>query len=257
MPNVTTVNPAHLQRASYQRAIDLARVDRIARIFNRAALGAVTVSQRADGSLWVIDGSHRTAASIQVGETEIPAIIMTGLTEAEEAARFLELNDAKAVSAVGKFTASVVANMPVQTAINSLVKAYGWKVCDQKGAGQISAVAALEFIYGGAKERPSEDGFTILDTVVRIVTTSWRMDADGMNGQLLRGLGRVVARYQGQIDTQHLIRKFQETTPHILLGEARSAAKTLNISTADGVARAVVMTYNIKRRKNTLPAWEV
>lgn len=257
MSNVTSINPAHLQRAPYQRAVDIKRVDRIARSFNSAALGAVTVSQRTDGTLWVIDGSHRTAAAIQVGEPTIPAIVKTRLTEANEAALFLELNDAKSVSAVGKFNASVVAGLPVQTSINSLIASYGWKVSDQKGNGQVAAVSALEFIFNGAKERPAEDGFDILDTVVHVVTTAWRLDADGMNGQLLRGVGKVVARNYGQIDSQHLIRKFQEATPHILLGEARGAAKTLGITTPDGVARAVVMLYNTKRRKNVLPAWEV
>lgn len=257
MPNVTSINPAHLQRATYQRDVDLKRVARLAESFVPSALGAITVSQRTDGSLWVIDGSHRTALALQIGLPELNAIIYDGLTEGEEAALFLELNDAKAVDAIDKYHASVVAGFSAYAAMDALVKAYGWKVKKSKKRGEIAAVSALEFVYSGARELPEEKGWALLDQTLRVVTNAWGLNPDSTAMVTLRAIAKVLGRYGGQVDEHRLIRQLQATAPHVLLGESRGAHKSTGIPITEAFAQRVVQVYNTKIRKNTLPRWEI
>lgn len=257
MSQVTTINPAHLQRAVYQRDVDLKRVARLAENFVPSALGAITVSRRKDGTLWVIDGSHRTALALQVGLPKLDAIIYDNLSEVEEAALFLELNDAKAVDQIDKYKAAVIADFPKFVAIDHLIRSYGWVVQKSKKRGEISAVSALEFVYDGAREVHEEEGWALLDQTIRVITEAWGLNPDGTKMVPVRALGKVLGRYAGQVDEQRFVRQLQGIAPHALYGQARGAQQSVGIPINEAYAQRVVQMYNLRLKKNPLPAWEI
>jgi hypothetical protein len=74
----------------YQRPINIAHVRKIANEFDERAFGVILVSERADGSVYVIDGQHRLAAvkSMGRGGSEIPCHVYRGLSVGDEALIF-------------------------------------------------------------------------------------------------------------------------------------------------------------------------
>jgi|SRR5215472_4989028 len=75
-----------------QRTLNMARAQNIADNLQISAIGTVTVSQRADGSLWLVDGQHRRRALQLAGIPEMIAEVHFGLTQKQEAILFLIKN---------------------------------------------------------------------------------------------------------------------------------------------------------------------
>src|SRR3954470_15881352 len=83
-----------------QRSLDMRRVNEIVRTFHVEAVGTWTISEREDGTKHTIDGQHRTAALKVKGyddDYEVPALLYTGLSRADEARMFREHNNTKAI----------------------------------------------------------------------------------------------------------------------------------------------------------------
>lgn len=257
MSNITAINPAVLNIPTYQRESDATKVEAMASSYSSEALGAITVSRRADGSLWVIDGAHRTAAAVRRGDTDIPAIIHEGLSLTEEANLFLKLNDTKQMKQVEKFLARVVAEQPAAVAMNTLAKSYGWKIASTKMDGVIVAVVALEYVYDGAREVSPDYGPVLLDKTVSVITDSWGMSADGVTAMVMRGVGRFIGRYGDQIDGTTLRRKLRKVTASSLIGQARGLSKLQGITAIEAFGKVLTSEYNKRLTTGTIPEWEV
>ena len=256
MSNLIIANPATFRTPSYQRDTDTRRADKIAEAFDLSSFGTVTVSRRKDGHLYIVDGKHRSTAAVKNGLEGVPTLVLDGLTEEQEAAKFLKLNETKTVSAVDKFKAQVIAGEREQIEINSIVKAHGWTVNAAKTDGNIAAVKALETVFRGAGELPSSAGFALLDTTLDTVTQAWQMNSDGTTASMIVALGKVLGRYSRGVDQQTMVKKLRATTPASLLGRANGNAKVRGVSVRESLAEILVNTYNMKLRKNVLPSWE-
>jgi len=167
-----TVNPSEIQTPRYQRNLDVRRVEKIAAEFNPAALGAIIIAKRTDGTLWIIDGNHRRNAAIRVGHKEMFAIQHEGLTHAKEAAMFLDLNATKQVQAVDRFHASVLAGDKQSVEIAKACARHGWTVSMDSRPGTIASVAALGNIYQGLGIAGRKPGIELVDETLAIITES-------------------------------------------------------------------------------------
>jgi len=76
----------------YQRPTDKKRAARIAQNLNPNRLMVVTLSERADGNMAIIDGGHRVAALRLLGYDNVWAHVLHGLTPQEEARLFVLLD---------------------------------------------------------------------------------------------------------------------------------------------------------------------
>ena len=105
------------------------QVRAIAREFNWAFFGALTVKQR-DGKYYVTDGQHRLAAAIRRGDIpSVPCSITESAGIEEEARSFVNTNsNRKTVSAYDKYRAMVVAKNPVHVGIESMLNDRGLHV---------------------------------------------------------------------------------------------------------------------------------
>lgn len=256
MFNFTTYNPKSLLIPIYQRDHDERKVIKIVAEFDEDSFGVVTVSRRTDGGLYVIDGQHRYLAALKMDLPLIPIRIIEGLTENEEADRFLKLNATKQVSAVDKFKAQVVARYDDQVNINKIVKSFGWAVDSSKRDGVVSAVKALEYVYGGAGELSKEAGYALLMASLDAITQSWQLNADGTNVAMVKAVGKVLARYNRVIDRSRLVTKLRGTTPAQLIGQGIGNGKMAGVATHEALAQVIVNLYNVKLQKNQLPSWE-
>src|SRR5699024_7881327 len=96
----------------------------------------ITVSLREDGTKVVLDGQHSREFAIREGDYG-PYLVeaFEGLTEAEEAARFLSYNNAKPVTAVEKFGPRVASGDPLAVRIQGILDRIDLRVAAGQGIG--------------------------------------------------------------------------------------------------------------------------
>lgn len=236
-----------------QRTLNTKRVEIMAGQFNAAALGTITVSQRADGTRIILDGQHRIAAAKLAGyKGYFNAIIHTGLTLQQEAALFLELNNTKEVSALDKFLVRITAGDIVANEINHILIGYGWKIGPSSHRGYFVSVAAIERVHlsGGT------NGGFLVDGVIKTITDAWGHESTGTNGSIVGGLGLLFNKYGHDLSRDKLVREMQGYTPRVLLAKGRAYQDSVGGSLPSATGYILHSIYNRNLRKNTLPEWK-
>jgi hypothetical protein len=121
----------------YQRQVILDKARRIAAAWDSGALGYLVVSQRGDGSLWVIDGGHRLAAGKLRSEIKsLPCKVLFGLTVADEAHLFRILNETRiAVCVYDRYRAGLLEGDAAILACEAMLQRLGLRATGNNGRG--------------------------------------------------------------------------------------------------------------------------
>jgi len=235
-----------------QRSLRKARVARIAGEFKPEAIGVLTTSYRSPKRIHVIDGQHRYRAAEAAGYTGlIQTMQYNGLTIPQEAALFRLLNETEKVSRIDQFLVRCVEQNPDSMAIAGYLADHGWTVGPADGSGQsrLTAIASLERIYALSPEAA--------ESTLNVLTVAYGHRPAAVQGSLLEGLGRMLARYGRDVELDDLARRLASVPggPDGLVGNARgqSMTRTGNLSTQ--VARVITNLYNQRRRTTALPEW--
>lgn len=238
------------------------KVDNIVKNFNADALGVIHVSRRIDGD-YVIDGWHRKEVVIRVtnGTGEITAHVYKGLTLAQEAQMFLDLNYANQPNPLEKHKARVSAEDEQALRIEATVHSYGWAIHPHAATGHVNAINKLyrldeisQTAPGGPKE-PS-----LLQLVFLTITRAWSTDRYGSQAVLLEGLGALYREHGSKIDVDHLVDRLRNYKggARKLHAEARQFANTTGGSVSMSLAWLVTELYNKGKKndaKSALPTW--
>lgn len=234
-----------------QRDLNPARVDRILSNLDLEQIGTPTVNER-DGAYYVIDGQHRVAALRAFFEDDpdikIQCWTYFGLSESEEAEKFLKLNDTLTVSAFAKFRVGVSAGRPDESDIDRIVRANGGVVSQDRIPGAISAVGTLRTIYGRM-------GGAVLGRAIRILRDAY--GDPGFEAHALHGIALVLDRYGSEVDDLTLVTRLGKAmggVKGLLQRGERYRLMTGNLK-AHCVAAAAVDTYNAGRGGKKLPTW--
>jgi len=232
-----------------QRELNQARVDHIVATFDLEQIGTPTVNLR-DSAFWIIDGQHRIEALRQIGweDQQVQCWTYEGLSEEEEAEKFLKLNDYLAVNALAKFRVSVQAGRPMECDIDRIVRAAGLVVSADKVPGAIGAVGTLRRVYDRA-------GAAVLRQTLILVRDAYG-DA-GLEAAVLDGMGLFVHRYAADLDFTSVVDKLQKANggSHGLLGKAEYIRRSTGNQKNHCVAAAVVEIVNAGRGGKKLPSW--
>lgn len=116
---------------SYQRAeVGDDTILTIARGFKWSAFGVLVVMERANGTLYVVDGQQRLAAVKRRGDIDkVPCMVFQSTGKDHEAQAFLDLNTARRkVSALDKFVAAARANIDPAKSISAWMRAEGFTI---------------------------------------------------------------------------------------------------------------------------------
>lgn len=177
----------------YQRPIDEARARRYLDNFDAHLLGVITVSRRADGSLWVIDGQHRCWVLQQLGKSVALAAIYSGLTRQQEAIFYNRLNVERVTpNRWNQFGARASGGDPRVLAIVDLAAGCGFRVgTADRSAHSIAATSMLEKVYGWP------DGPQLLRQVLPKIKELWPADVTARDGVFIEGLALLVWNYDG------------------------------------------------------------
>jgi hypothetical protein len=232
-----------------QREINQARIDHLAANFDPEELGTPTVNER-DGHFYVIDGQHRIEALKQIGwgDQAIQCWTYVGLTEQEEAEKFLKLNDNLTVHAFPRFKVAVTAERPVETDIDRIVRTAGLVVSQDKVPGAIAAVGTLRRVYSRS------DAKTLARTL-RIARDAYG-DA-GMEAPVIDGIGHLCARYNGSLNDDEAVKRLGSINGGVngLLNQAEKIRRQTGIQRGQCVAAAAVEIINRGRGGKKLPGW--
>lgn len=147
----------HVNR-SYQRVLTESKVKQIAANWMWPAFGVLTVGTR-DGSHYVMEGQHRWAAALRRSDiSSLPCVVFTMKHVAEEAHVFLTANTLRRpVSAVEKFSASIIEGSPPAIKLSELIAKTGRVVTQNpkmhNGIRCIAALLDLQSTNASALER--------------------------------------------------------------------------------------------------------
>lgn len=237
--------PPMAQRSKLSQA----RVHYIASNLDLEQIGTPTVNER-DGAFYIMDGWHRIEALKEYGfgGDQIQCWTYAGLTEEQEAERFLKLNDTLAVDAYSKFKVGVQAGRPEETEINRIVRAHQLRISQDKGNGAIAAVSTLRKIY-------RQGGADVLGRTVRIIRDAYG-DA-GLDAAVLGGVGLLCQRYDSQLDDAIAVERLATAHGGVngLLNKAENLKRQTGSQKNHCVAAAAVDIINSKRGGKKLPAW--
>jgi hypothetical protein len=231
-----------------QRDLNQARVSKLAAVFDPEKMDAPTVNHRG-GWYYLIDGQHRIAALKQWlsswQDQQVQCWTYEGLSEAEEAEKFLALNDTLPVRAFAKFKVSVQAGRDTEADVDRIVRALGLRIA--RGSG-ISAVATLRRVY-------TRGGAAVLCRTLRIIRDAY--GEAGLDGPVIDGIGLLCQRYNGDLSEQRAIERLSSAHGGVsgLLSRAGQLRQSTGSATAQCVAAAAVEVINRGSGGRKLPGW--
>lgn len=235
-----------------QRALKKARVETMAKSFRADALGVLTTSFRSADRIHVIDGQHRYRAAEAAAYTgTIQTMEYYGLTIPQEAALFRLLNTTEKVSRIDQFLIACVEQDPAAVRLASFLTEHGWTVGTGATESRLSAIASLERVYALRPEAA--------DRTLGVLTAAFDHRPAAVQGALLEGLGRVLAKYHDyDVNLPDLVKKLAGFPggPDGIVGLARGQAVSRASNLSTQVARIIVGLYNQRRRTSQLPEWQ-
>lgn len=242
-----------LSRHAQRSKINESRVNYLLSNFDLDRIGLPVLNEREDGSYYILDGQHRIEALKRwLGEgwekQKVECEVFIGLTEAEESAMFLALNDTLRVGVLDKFQASVNAGFVDQVHVQKIVEGAGLCISTDKVPGAISAVGTLQKVY------TRSDGDT-LARALRLVRDSF--GDPGLRAQVIDGVGHLCQRYNGILDESIAVEKLSKVHGGVngLLGKAEVLHKQTGNAKSQCVAAAAVDIINTGRGRKKLPSW--
>lgn len=232
-----------------QRELKQARVDHLVAHFDIEQIGAPVVNERG-GKFFVIDGQHRVAALREIyGDSrQVQCWAYVGLTEEEEAEKFLQINDVLSVSAMDKYEIGVEAGRETEADIDRIVRSCGLVVSRQKVEGGIGAVGTLRRIY-------DRGGAAVLGRTLRMIDSAW--GSAGLEAAVLDGIGLLCGRYNGELQDELAVVKFRNMRGGVngLLGKAAVIKERTRQPFNQCVAAAAVEVINSGKGGKKLPGW--
>jgi hypothetical protein len=225
-----------------QRHLNQARVDYLTARMDVEEIETPTVNFR-DGYAYIINGQHRIRALLASGFTEDDTIqcwTYNGLSEEEEANKFLLLADVLTVDGFDRFRIAVNAGWEEETDINRIILAADLRVSREGVPGAVRCVGTVRRIYRRA-------GPKALARTLAIARDAY--GDPGMEAIVLDGIGLVVGRYEGKLDDKALITKLSRASggARALANKAEIVKQQTSKPKAQCVAAVIVETYNSGR----------
>lgn len=239
----------------YQRRPRPYHVNKIAANFDPLLLGVVTVSQREDGTRWILDGQHRVAAILKRGDGSvlIPCEVLHGLTHIQEAAIFYVRNSAtQTMSSQDKFRGQLASEDPIALDILQVVLDAGYRInldSSELTEGRIHGVGALTNVY-----RQYRTGH--LRETLDLIGKTWGHD-HGPHGTTITGTSMFLSFYRDAYVTRKFVSQLSKVSTAKIRDEAADYRKATGVSADKAVAAVIVRHYNTRLGEgNRLPSLE-
>lgn len=254
---VSSLKVLDIHSGGYQRPVDPTWAIKLAMEFSWDDFGRVEVSDR-DGVFYVIDGQHRLAALDLTdrlpdeSKREVPALIYTGMSLADEADRYLRMNTVRKNTYTLYAWAARMVSDPKAQDIDRIVRECGYVISNAAapGKGFVSATGRLEMIY-------DEFGPEGLAQTLALVHDTYGK-SETISAVLLGGVSLVLNIYEGVDKDQFRSALLSSTAAQWV---ARAKFYTTNPGMSDptsgfkpstqpvALAQMLVLAYNGKTKK--------
>lgn len=227
------------------------KVEHIVKHFNESALGIVTVSRRNAVTLVVVDGWHRWEAKRRVSDStgELLCRVFDGLTLAQEAQMFLDLNPGNQPTALDRYRMRLLTDDADTLAIDKAIHAYGWAVHPQKAVGHLQCVNTLTRIQKLAQAGGEVTEKLLADTML-VTSRAWPGTAEAGQSIILEGIAAVINEYRDKLDLNRLVAQLRDYAggPAALASNAQQLSRVTRARAPMSVADLMVKQYNLNLR---------
>lgn len=218
--------------------------------FNEEALGIPVVGERADGSLWVVDGYQRLTALKKLNRPKVRAEVFRSDGPEHEARIFKLINmNRTRLTPSEQFRALLAAQDETAWKIKETVEAAGFalilggsgrsaKTSTETGSTYVNCVSTLQQIC-------RTNGFDALTFALTAVKAAWPDDVLRTRDYIIHGLAVFWTRNEGVVDLDRLTPRLTKTTPHAVMYTASQAG---NLSGHKAYAVADVIEKVYKKR---------
>jgi len=237
-----------------QRQLNEPRVEKIVKNFKPMMLGLFTASKRLDGRCYIVDGQHRMAACRRKNfDGYIATRLYEGLTLAEEAELFLDLNNSRPVSALDKFLVRATKGDPAAVAMKDALERYGLKPGGQHAGGMFAAIVSLERVYRGFMSYASEPRLDLVEAVLAILVRAYgTQERKAFQANTVMGIGLIIQVFGKRVDADELVKALQSITAENLAVKGRSTKDLEGGTGAQGVAKVLLSIYNKNKSASRL-----
>lgn len=230
---------------SYQKPLSNAHVKKITKDFDYMGVGQIHVSKRANGTYWVFDGQHRTAAYRELGITDINAIVYEGLNIEEESKGYVYYNNTMKQTQLQKFKAELVAGVPEALEITRIVDSVGLGVDVDRRGDPIRAVGALRTIY-------FKYGESDLKRTLKILKEGFGTNKKAYQSYIILGLHKFTNDHKNNnvFDENWLINRFNKFGITELINQTNAFNSMHSGNKKEAVSLAAVKLYNFNKTKD-------
>lgn len=238
-------------QVAQRNKLNTGRVDYLVAHLDLEQIGNPTVNKR-NGSVWIIDGWHRTKALLAWGFGEddlIECWTYEGLTDEQEAERFLVLNDTLRVDPYSKFRVAVNAGRKREVNINNILGSLGLQVgTSSKDDSHVHAPGTLLRVY-------DRHGAVVLARTLAMIQNAY--GNSGLEAEVIDGLALVIARYDQLLDDQKTADKLGGMRGGVkgLTGKAVQIRYLTGSPMVQCVAAAAVEVINSGKTGRKLTSW--
>lgn len=211
---------------SYQRGV-VKKHTKIVKDFMAEALGTITVGEREDGSLWVVDGQQRVTALKALGKKEVRADVFASQGPEHEAEVFRVMNKNRtALKPLELFHAALAAGDDEAWTIKKIVEEYGFRIKTSTGISPASNYAAetLSSMIGAISTVETvfkRGGGDALRFVMSVLKDAWPGDSNRTVDAILYGLYGFWTARGKDVNLERLVPRLNTTTPAKVLSQAQ------------------------------------
>ena len=234
---------------TYQRQPLMKKVNKIAKNFDSDILGVIICSMREDGSLAVIDGSHRVHAMREKGMNDysVNALIYFDLDIKDEARIFAMLNQEHTKpNTTDIFKAGIVSGDEETIAINKILNSLGLIIGVGPGDNKVRAISTIRRAYRNAGDK-------VLRDTLYTIKSAYGDSSSTMRDVLISAVAIIYNRYGAKVDVSRMITTLQKFgNPNTLIANAKSIGVNASSVTASALPFVIVNAYNQRLTTNRL-----
>ena len=190
---------------TYQRPIDMKRVQRIVDNFDRRLVNPLKVSLR-DGHYYVFDGAHTLSALKEVNKFDnfmVDCMLMHGLSYEDEAYLFaLQRGESKEVATAARLKALLISNDAAAADFNARTEQAGFRLASNghtSANGTFGCVAKLWKIY--------EDGPELYSETLSLLMRLWHGEVWSFGANVIGGLAVFLRIYGSEINEARFMKQ--------------------------------------------------
>jgi hypothetical protein len=202
----------------YQR-VATKKVDKISNEWDVNKCDPISLSYR-NGKFYITDGQHRYLPAVRNGESHLPGIIRTGLTQKDEAKIFVSQNDnVSRLTPYDTFKGNILLEDVVDCTIQRLCKKYNVIISQSQTKGAKGVLGSLT----EARSIVRINGANCLEWIFKIIKAcGWSDISGGYSSYIMRTLKTSYINNIDDLDKtgEYVCNTLEKTTPSYFRAEA-------------------------------------